>query len=148
MTSNVSEAPAEMLSVLASPGADYRVGYRMALSLLVAANIGAWLALTRGRGVHRVPASLVAIETAMVVVLVLSMQVPYRLALLSSWHFETVKWRHHDCAVLGQRVADVLLLCPRMTPRIHTVTPTAEPMTPTERSPKLFEWSAPADHEQ
>lgn len=139
VTSYTSTAAREALAVLSPPFLEYRTHYRMALSLLIAANLTGWYALSRGaatRGV-RLPPWLGATEAVILVLLYLSMQIPYRL-LNDSDKFESLLWQGERCFVIGARAADTLLFCPSMLPR-NRVVPTAEAPTARSRSGTLFD---------
>jgi hypothetical protein len=130
---DIGTAAPERLAVLSPPLAPYRTGYRMALSLLIAGNIAAWVALRRaGRTAPPLPVWMPVMEVAVVALLLLSMQLPYRLL----HHIEdadTVIWRGQQCHVVGKGPSDDLLYCSRMDPRIHVV-PRTGPLPPS--SPK------------
>ena len=101
----------------------------MSLSVLIAANITVWILVARlaGRS-QRLPATMVAMETALVVLLVLSMQVPYRI-IQDVAQRPAFTWQGQRCWGMGERQSDLLLFCPRATPRIHTVNRTRDPVT-------------------
>jgi hypothetical protein len=134
VTTDISTARAETLAVFSPALAPYRTGYRMALSLLVAGNIAGWFVLRRatGRGTP-LPGWILATEVSLVVLLLMSMQLPYRLL----HHIEkadTVKWQGQQCYAVGEGPNDDLLYCSRTFPRIHVVPHTGVPLPPS--SPK------------
>jgi hypothetical protein len=135
VTTDISFAPADMLAVFSPGRAPYRTGYRMALSLLVAGNIAGWFVMRRATGRRApLPVWIVATEVALVVLLLMSMQLPYRLL----HHIEkadAVTWRGQQCYVVGKGATDDLLYCSRMSPRIHVVPRTDGPLPPS--SPKV-----------
>jgi hypothetical protein len=140
---DIGTAPPERLAVLSPPLAPYRTGYRMALSLLIAGNIAAWVALRRaGRKAPALPAWMPVAEVAVVVLLLLSMQVPYRL-LHHVEDADTVTWRGQQCHVVGRGPSDDLLYCSRMDPRIHVVRRTG-PLPPSSPKEHPFAPFSPA----
>jgi tRNA A-37 threonylcarbamoyl transferase component Bud32 len=144
VTTDISFAPAEMLAVFSPALAPYRTGYRMALSLLVAGNIAGWFVLRRVAGGRTaLPAWILATEVALVVLLLMSMQLPYRLL----HHIEkadAVTWRGQQCYAVGEGPTDDLLYCSRMSPRIHVVPRTSVPLPPSSPKEHPFAPFSPA----
>ena len=123
-----------MLEVFSPALAPYRTGYRMALSLLVAGNLAGWFLLRRATGARSpLPAWIFATEVSLVVLLLMSMQLPYRL-LHHVGMADAVTWRGQQCYVVGKGPTDDLLYCSRLAPRIHIVPRTSVPLPPS--SPK------------
>jgi hypothetical protein len=140
---DIGTAPPERLAVLSPPLATYRTGYRMALSLLIAGNIAAWVALRRaGRRSPALPVWMPVMELAVVVLLLLSMQLPYRL-LHHVEDADAVFWRGQQCYVVGKGPSDDLLYCSRMDPRIHVV-PRTGPLPPSSPKEHPFAPFSPA----
>jgi tRNA A-37 threonylcarbamoyl transferase component Bud32 len=144
VTTDISFAPAEMLAVFSPALAPYRTGYRMALSLLVAGNIAGWFVMRRASGRRTtLPVWIVATEVALVVLLLMSMLLPYRLL----HHIEkadAVTWRGQQCYVVGKGPTDDLLYCSRMSPRIYVVPRTGVPLPPSSPKEHPFAPFSPA----
>jgi hypothetical protein len=81
-------------------------------------------------------------EVALVVLLLLSMQLPYRL-LHHVEDADAVIWRGQQCYVIGAGPSDDLLYCSRMDPRIHVV-PRTGPLPPSSPKEHPFAPFAPA----
>src|SRR5262249_44211603 len=122
VTSDLSTAPADSFAVLAPPLSVYLTNYRIVLSVLAAANLAGWYALTRAsRSGPRLPASLAFTELIVLILLYGSLQMPYRFIHDDTAAFPMVTWRGERCHVLGQRPDDSLLFCPRLSPRNRIV---------------------------
>ena len=116
----------------------------MALSLLVAGNIAGWFVMRRATGRQTpLPVWIVATEVALVILLLLSMQLPYRL-LHHIKEADAVTWRGQQCFVVGEGPTDDLLYCSRMSPRIHVVPRTAVPLPPSSPKEHPFAPFSPA----
>lgn len=123
ITTYVATASPEAMSVLSAQFIPFRSHYRVALCLLFATNVGCWYGLTRlasARGVP-MPGWVNSLELSILVLLFISMQLPYRIAHEHDGDFPVVTWAGAECFVIGERSADVLLVCPALTPRHHTV---------------------------
>jgi tRNA A-37 threonylcarbamoyl transferase component Bud32 len=133
VTTHISTAPPEMLAVLSPELAPYRTGYRMSLSLVIAGNIAGWIALRRRAPRNPPPIWMRVTEVALMVLLLFSMQLPYRIL----HHIETkdaVIWNGQQCYVLGKAPnEDHLMYCSRMMPRIFVM---PRPGTPLPRPSK------------
>jgi hypothetical protein len=144
VTTDLGSAPRHVLEVLSPARTPYRTAYRMALSLLVAGNIAGWFLMRRATGRQApLPIWIVVTEVSLVVLLLMSMQLPYRLL----HHIEkadTVTWRGQQCFVVGKGPTDDLLYCSRMAPRIHVVPRTGIPLPPSSPKEHPFAPFAPA----
>ena len=144
VTTDISFAPAETLAVFSPALAPYRTGYRMALSLLVAGNLAGWFIVARATGRQApLPDWIVATEVALIALLLISMQLPYRL-LHHVEKSDAVTWRGQQCYVVGKGPTDDLLYCSRMFPRIHVVPRTAVPLPPSRPKVHPFAPFSPA----
>jgi hypothetical protein len=61
------------------------------------------------------------LEFSLLVLLFISMQLPFRISHEDDGYFPVLSWSDAQCFVVGERPADVLLVCPAVTPRHHTV---------------------------
>jgi len=139
VTDYMSRIPAERLYVLSPASVDYRQYYRVALSLVVVANLVAWYALARASRWRQqpLPVWFKPGEIAVLVLLIGSMMIPYRL-MHDNNEFEAVRWNGEPCHVLGRGQDDVLLFCPRLTPRNRVVPPAAIQLDKDRKGHGLF----------
>jgi predicted Ser/Thr protein kinase len=123
VTTYVATASPELMAVLSKPFIPFRSHYRVALCFLFAANVGCWYGLTRLAGARGVPMPRwgMILEFSLLVLLFISMQLPFRISHEDDGYFPVLSWSDAQCFVVGERPADVLLVCPAVTPRHHTV---------------------------
>lgn len=145
VTDYFSTVPAERLQVLSAPYVEYRSHYRVAMSFLIAANIAVWYALTKAATWRQIllPRWFKAGEIGLLVLLIGSMQFPYRI-IHDNDVFPAVTWRDQSCRVLGERGNEALLFCPLMMPRNRIVTKDAIHPAASRDGEGLFEVFAPA----
>jgi hypothetical protein len=147
LTENISTAPAQALAVLSPGFGDYQTQYRLALSIVVGANVALWYRLVRACRMRqaRLAVGITAAEVAILALLVLSMQVPYRLIRESDQkQFKTVYWRQYKCYILGSRAADSLLFCPGASSRLRIVPTASEPLVEAGLEESIFtDFAAP-----
>jgi hypothetical protein len=144
VTTDISTAPVEKLAVFSPAQTPYRTGYRMALSLLVAGTIAGWFVMRRATGRQAaLPLWIVVAQVSLIVLLLMSMQLPYRL-LHHIERADTVTWRGQHCYVVGRGPADDLLYCSRLSPRIRVVPRTDGPLPPSSVKEHPFAPFSPA----
>jgi hypothetical protein len=141
ITTYVATASPEAMSVLSAPFIPFRSHYRVALCFLFATNVGCWYGLTRlasARGVP-MPGWVTSLELSILVLLFISMQLPYRISHEHDGDFPVVRWSGAECFVIGERPADTLLVCPALTPRHHTVQRRDLPASSSSSKGNLFD---------
>jgi hypothetical protein len=141
---NFSTAPREALAILSPPYLEFRTHYRMSLALVAAANITGWYAMRRataGRGTA-LPGWVVALEVAVLLLVYVLMQLPYKI-LNDHNKFARTVWEGERCFILGERPEDALLFCPSATPRIRFRPSSAGPLERTDAGVSMFETFAP-----
>lgn len=120
--SDSSTAPATVLGVLSAEREEYWTYFRMALAGLVSANVAGTYGLTRfarARG-RSLPTWLLPAEVALVALILVSMQVPYRLV-RDNDEFPLAKWGQENCHLLGEHHGRALLFCEALSPRRREV---------------------------
>lgn len=119
---DIGTIPEGALSVFSDANVEYRTYFRMTLSVLAASSVTGWYGLarfSRSRGTS-LPAWLAPTAGALLVVMFLLMQVPYRLV-HDNDEFARATWQGQTCHVLGTRGDRVLLFCPALMPRNRDV---------------------------
>lgn len=139
LTSRVSSAPAETLTVLSPSSIPYHTEYRTTLIRVLIVVAGGWyLAAQRSaeKGVTlHVALRLGAVAT--MVLLVATLQLPYRLIFDSK--AAVYKWGQQECYATGQRGDELLLFCPGLpVPRNRIVSRTASDVAPAGRVESIF----------
>ncbi|MEO5821481.1 MAG: serine/threonine-protein kinase [Vicinamibacteraceae bacterium] len=141
---NFSTAPREAMEILSPPHLEFRTLYRMSLALVAAANITGWYALRRataGRAT-KFPNWVVGLEVAVLLLIYVLMQLPYRF-LNDHNKFPRTVWKSERCFILGERPVDALLFCPAATPRIRIRPASAGPLERMDAGVSMFETLAP-----
>ncbi|MGE3958653.1 MAG: serine/threonine-protein kinase [Vicinamibacterales bacterium] len=144
VTSDLAAVPADRLVVLSDAQVQYRTYFRMALSLLMAANVTGWDGLVRFAASRhmRLPAWLPATQGVLLALVFVSMQVPYRLV-HDNDEFRMVSFGTERCHVLGERRQDLLLFCPASHPRQLVVSSQDPRLVPSNVRESLFATFAP-----
>ena len=144
ISQSVSTASVGELALLSPPYLEYRTHYRMSLILLAACNIVGWYALTRTPTRRRLalPAWVIGAELAVLVLLYVAMQLPYRI-LNDHNKFPVTAWQNERCFVLGTRPQDALLFCPSTMPRIRIRQASDGPLVVSETGESMFATFAP-----
>ena len=122
VTTGVSVAPAPLLRLFTPEQDEYRGYYRLFLSLVTVVNVTGWYGLSRfcrARGLF-LPKWLLPTQAAVLVLLLLSMQMPYRLV-NDNDEFPAATWRNERCYVMGQHETQALIFCPASEPRVREV---------------------------
>lgn len=136
---DIGTVPERALSVFSEADVEYRTYFRMTLSVLAASSVTGWYGLirsSRARGTS-LPAWLVPTEGALLVVMFLLMQVPYRLV-HDNDEFARATWQGQTCHVLGTRGDRALLFCPALMPRNRDVAASEVQVEPSAPRESLF----------
>jgi hypothetical protein len=118
----------EILAPLSPAFAWYQERYRKAFSVLLLANVMGWYVVRRVAARHQqvMRSELVAGAVAVLALVMMSLDVPYRLFLHN--RFDMVQWSGQTCYVLGAREPETLLFCPCLSkPPLHRTVATTTP---------------------
>ncbi len=139
MSKNLSTTRVEELYSVVGAFLKHRTSYRISLTVLAAANVVSWYALRRAIRGRRIamPTWVVGMELTVLVLLFVSMQLPYRL-LNDHNKFAITTWQNQKCFVLGQRPQDALLFCPAMMPRVRIRQASEGPLVVSQAGESMF----------
>lgn len=145
VTTGISVAPASLLRLFTSDQDEYRGYYRLFLSLVTVVNVTGWYGLSRfcrARGLF-LPNWLLPTQAAVLVLLLLSMQMPYRLV-NDNDEFPVATWRDERCYLMGQREEQALIFCPAVEPRVREVPRAEVAVVPFASKESIFTAFAPS----
>ena len=122
-STDITAVPEAQLAMLSPAFQALHESYREAFTSVAFVNVVVWypvfrLAATRRERLNR---AVVAGGAIIALLTVAMLDFPYRVVSKGNDVFEVARWQGARCYALGERGADVLLFCPRLSPRNRVV---------------------------